>query len=147
MDQVVNRERLTALLARGAATFADRPRESARACQRAGSLFGRGPMTWMNMAAGGFPLYLERASGARVTDVDGREYADFSLGDTAAMPGPSPPRVLRAVERRAAELGGLSVMMPTEEAAEAGAELARRFGLARWSFALTATDANRGAIR
>ena len=38
-------------------------------------------------------------------------------------------------------------MMPTEEAAEAGAELARRFGLPRWSFALTATDANRWAIR
>jgi glutamate-1-semialdehyde 2,1-aminomutase len=99
------------------------------------------------MAAGGFPLYLDRASGARVTDVDGLEYADFSLGDTAAMAGHSPAPVLRAIERRAAGRGGLSVMMPTEEAAEAGAELARRFGLARWSFALTATDANRWAIR
>src|SRR6201995_2547772 len=147
MDQVVNRERLTALLARGAATFADRHPESARACQRAGSLFGRVPMTWMNMAAGGFPLYLERASGAQVTDVDGLEYADFSLGDTAAMAGHSPAPVLWAIQRRAADLGGLSVMMPTEEAAAAGAELARRFGVPRWSFALTATDANRWAIR
>src|ERR1700761_5007747 len=34
-----------------------------------------------------------------------------------------------------------------EEAAAAGAELAGRFGLPRWSFALTATDANRWAIR
>jgi glutamate-1-semialdehyde 2,1-aminomutase len=151
MDQVVNRgvdrERLTALLARERATFADRHPESARACQRAGSLFGRVPMTWMNMAAGGFPLYLERASGAQVTDVDGLEYADFSLGDTAAMAGHSPAPVLRAIQRRAADLGGLSVMMPTEEAAAAGAELARRFGVPRWSFALTATDANRWAIR
>ena len=47
-----------------------------------------------------------------------------------------------------ADLGSLAVMLlPTEEAAEAGDELARRFGAARWSFALTATDANRWAIR
>ncbi|HEX4256488.1 MAG TPA: transaminase [Streptosporangiaceae bacterium] len=151
MDQVVNRGvdrgRLTALLARERATFAARHPESARAYQQAGSLFGRVPMTWMNMAAGGFPLYLARASGARVTDVDGLEYADFSLGDTAAMAGHSPAPVLRAIQRRGADLGGLSVMMPTEEAAAAGAELARRFGVPRWSFALTATDANRWAIR
>jgi glutamate-1-semialdehyde 2,1-aminomutase len=143
----VDRSRLAELLARERATFAGRHPGSARAYQQAGSLFGRVPMTWMNMAAGGFPLYLDRASGARVTDVDGLEYADFSLGDTAAMAGHSPAPVLRAIERRAAGRGGLSVMMPTEEAAEAGAELARRFGLARWSFALTATDANRWAIR
>ena len=38
-------------------------------------------------------------------------------------------------------------MLPTEDAEVVGAELARRFGLPRWSFALTATDANRWAIR
>ena len=143
----MDRSRLAELLNRERALFADRHPGSARAYQRAGSLFGRVPMTWMNMAAGGFPLYLDRASGARVTDVDGLEYADFSLGDTAAMAGHSPAPVLAAIERRAAERGGLSVMMPTEEAEQAGAELARRFGAARWSFALTATDANRWAIR
>jgi glutamate-1-semialdehyde 2,1-aminomutase len=38
-------------------------------------------------------------------------------------------------------------MLPTEDAAVVGADLSRRFGLAAWSFALTATDANRWAIR
>ena len=38
-------------------------------------------------------------------------------------------------------------MLPTEDAEWVGAELTRRFGLTRWSFALTATDANRWAIR
>ena len=38
-------------------------------------------------------------------------------------------------------------MMPTENAAWVGAELERRFGVSRWSFTLTATDANRWAIR
>jgi glutamate-1-semialdehyde 2,1-aminomutase len=38
-------------------------------------------------------------------------------------------------------------MMPTEDAAWVGEELARRFGVPQWSFTLTATDANRWAIR
>jgi glutamate-1-semialdehyde 2,1-aminomutase len=38
-------------------------------------------------------------------------------------------------------------MLPTEDAAWVGAELARRFGLPYWQFALTATDANRWMIR
>ena len=38
-------------------------------------------------------------------------------------------------------------MLPTEDAAWVGEELTRRFGLARWLFTLTATDANRTALR
>jgi len=104
-------------------------------------------MTWMNKNAAGYPVYAERARGARITDIDGHDYVDFSLGDTAAMAGHSPAPVVAAVTRRLAELGGASMMLPTEDAAVVGAELSRRFGLPFWSFALTATDANRWAIR
>jgi glutamate-1-semialdehyde 2,1-aminomutase len=38
-------------------------------------------------------------------------------------------------------------MLPSEDSLWVGQELSRRFGLARWQFALTATDANRFAIR
>jgi glutamate-1-semialdehyde 2,1-aminomutase len=38
-------------------------------------------------------------------------------------------------------------MLPSEDALWVGEELTRRFGLSRWQFALTATDANRFAIR
>jgi glutamate-1-semialdehyde 2,1-aminomutase len=38
-------------------------------------------------------------------------------------------------------------MMPTENAAWVAGELERRFGLPQWSYTLTATDANRWAIR
>ena len=38
-------------------------------------------------------------------------------------------------------------MLPTEDAAWVGDELARRFGPPLWSFSLTATDANRWALR
>src|SRR4029079_1049986 len=42
---------------------------------------------------------------------------------------------------------GLTLMLPTEDAAAVGEELARRFGLPSWQFALTATDANRFSLR
>jgi len=146
-DSAVNRARLRTLTDRERVTFADRHPRSAAAYARADQLFGRVPMTWMNKSAAGFPVYLDRARGARLTDIDGHEYVDFCLGDTAAMAGHSPAPVVAAVTRRLADLGGASTMLPTEDAALAGAELSRRFGLPSWSFALTATDANRWAIR
>ena len=143
----IDRARLQALTRRERSAFADRHPRSAAAYAGAGHLFGRVPMTWMNKSAAGFPVHLDRARGARLSDIDGHEYVDFCLGDTAAMAGHSPAPVVAAVTRRLAELGGASTMVPTEDAALVGAELSRRFGLPAWSFALTATDANRWAIR
>jgi glutamate-1-semialdehyde 2,1-aminomutase len=141
----VDRVRLRALAARERAAFAERNPKSAAAYAGAGHLFGRVPMTWMNKAAAGFPLHAAAARGARITDIDGHEYVDFCLGDTGAMAGHSPEPVVAAVRRQLAN--GLTTMLPTEDAALVGAELSRRFGLPSWSFALTATDANRWAIR
>ncbi|GID92989.1 transaminase [Amorphoplanes digitatis] len=146
-DDVIDRDRLRALTDRERATFAERNPRSAAEYARAGNLFGRTPMTWMNKNAAGYPVYLDTARGARLTDVDGHEYIDFCLGDTAAMAGHSPAPVVAAVTRRLGELGGASTMLPTADAAAVGAELSRRFGVPQWSFALTATDANRWAIR
>ncbi|MGN6606274.1 MAG: transaminase [Jatrophihabitans sp.] len=143
----VDRDRLRALIAREAADFTARHPRSRAAFADAAHLFGRVPMTWMNKRAGAFPLYLDRASGAEVTDIDGLTYADFALGDTAAMAGHSPAPVVEAVQQRFADLGGATAMLPTEDAEWVGAELSRRFAPTRWSFSLTATDANRWAIR
>ncbi|WP_330309593.1 MULTISPECIES: transaminase [unclassified Streptomyces] len=143
----MDRTRLQQLLARESAEAERRNPRSQAAYQRADHLFGRVPMTWMNKTAGAFPRYLDTARGARVTDIDGHEYIDFCLGDTGAMAGHSPAVVADAVQSRFAELGGATAMLPTEDAEWVGAELTRRFGLARWSFSLTATDANRWSIR
>lgn len=104
-------------------------------------------MTWMNKWSGGYPLYLESARGNRITDIDGHTYIDFALGDTGAMAGHSPAATVAAVNRRIGELGGITTMMPSEDAEWVGAELTRRFGIPLWSFSLTATDANRWALR
>jgi glutamate-1-semialdehyde 2,1-aminomutase len=104
-------------------------------------------MTWMNKNAGGFPLYASKARGARVEDIDGHVLIDFCLGDTGAMAGHSPQPMVDAVVDQIAKQGGVTMMMPTRDADWVGTELARRFGLPYWSFSLTATDANRWAIR
>ncbi|MET8135722.1 transaminase [Streptomyces sp. NPDC005251] len=143
----MDRTRLQQLLARESAEVERRNPRSKAAYERADHLFGRVPMTWMNKNAGAFPRYLDTARGARITDIDGHEYIDFCLGDTGAMAGHSPEVVAEAVRTRFAESGGATAMLPTEDAEWVGAELTRRFGLARWSFSLTATDANRWSIR
>jgi glutamate-1-semialdehyde 2,1-aminomutase len=141
-----DRGRLSALLAREAEAFATaRPRSRALFERAGGALLGGVPMPWMMRWAGGFPVFAREASGARIVDVDGHEYVDLCLGDTGAMPGHGPPVVLGAVAAQAAR--GITTMLPTDDAIWVGEELSRRFGVARWLFTLTATDANRTALR
>ena len=144
---LIDRHRLSTLVERERETYRERNPRSLAAYQSAKNLFGRVPMTWMNKSPGGFPLYLAKAKGAHVEDIDGHDLTDFCLGDTGAMAGHSPAATVQAVQRRYADLGGATAMMPSEDAAWVGAELARRFGLPYWSFSLTATDANRWALR
>ena len=143
---MIERARLTALLESELERFrAEHPR-SAELHERAlQSLVGGVPMPWMMLWAGGYPIVADRAEGNRVADVDGHEYVDLCLGDTGAMTGHSPPEVVRELQERLAR--GITTMLPTEDAAWVGEELSRRFGMARWLFTLTATDANRTALR
>jgi glutamate-1-semialdehyde 2,1-aminomutase len=123
----------------------EHPRSQALAEQAKTNLLGGVPMHWMVRWPGGFPVFAVEAQGACFRDVDGLEYVDFCLGDTGAMAGHSPEPTVRAVEDQARR--GITLMLPSEDALTVGAELARRFGVPRWQFALTATDANRFAIR
>ena len=144
----IDRDRLAALHTAELERFAaahPRSRELFEQARR--SLVSGVPMTWMAKWVGGHPIYAQSAHGARVRDVDGHEYVDFALGDTGAMAGHSPPATVAAVRRRLEADGGATVMLPTVDAARVGEELARRFGVPLWSFALTATDANRWALR
>jgi glutamate-1-semialdehyde 2,1-aminomutase len=135
---------LEELIARERELFAGRnPRSRELHEQARTSLLAGVPMSWMAMWPGGFPLYLDRAHGATIVDVDGHEYADFCLGDTGAMAGHSPEPTMRAM----AQVEGITTMLPTDDAAWVGVELARRFGVPYWQFSLTATDANRWMIR
>ena len=119
---------------------------SREAFERAGdSMLGGVPMNWMDRWVGGFPVVMDRAEGSRLTDIDGRTYVDFCLGDTGAMAGHAPAATVEAVTRRMGR--GTTTMLPSEDAVWVAEELRRRFGLPRWQFTLSATDANRFAIR
>ena len=142
----VDPARVGTLLERELETFADRHPRTRSLHERAReSLLDGVPMSWMVKWAGPFPLFLESASGAHATCADGHDYADLCLGDTGAMAGHGPAPVIEAVERQLRR--GITTMLPTEDAAWVGTELARRFGLPSWQFTLTATDANRFSLR
>jgi len=142
----IDRTRLERLLAREEEWFiAEHPRSMERFEQARRNLLRGVPMHWMTEWAGAFPVFVKKASGAHFIDLDGHEYVDLCLGDTGAMTGHAPPV---AVEEIAAQLHrGITFMLPTEEVLWVSQELERRFGLPYWQFALTATDANRFAIR
>jgi glutamate-1-semialdehyde aminotransferase len=108
-------------------------------------MMGGVPMSWMSKWPGPYPVYVDRAKGSRFTDVDGIEYVDFCLGDTGAMVGHAPDASVAAIQAQVAK--GLTFMLPTEDATIAAQTLADRFGLPKWQFTLTATDANRHIIR
>jgi len=140
-------DKLTQLLVRERETYLTKHPKSHSSYQDSHNLFGKVPMTWMNKWSGGFPLYLSKANGNSITDIDGNSYVDFALGDTGAMAGHSPKATIDAVNQRMAELGGITTMLPTIDAQWVGANLTERFGLPLWSFTLSATDANRWALR
>jgi len=142
----IDRNRAQALFANERAAFAAaHPRSHALSVKAAQHLLFGVPLHWMNDWSTPFSLYVERASGAHIEDVDGHRYADFCLGDTGAMFGHAPPPVVRALAQQAER--GLTTMLPSADAPWVASELARRFGLPYWQFAMTATDANRFVIR
>src|SRR3978361_2145599 len=111
----IDRVRLRILLERERTAFAERHPRSAAEYARAGHLFGRVPMTWMNKNAAGFPIYLAAARGATVPDWDGHVSTDFGRGDTAARAGHSPSAVVEKVQERFGVLGGACAMLPTPD--------------------------------
>ena len=142
----IDRARLREALRREGERFsATHPRSRALFERAKGSLLAGVPMNWMVRVPGAFPIFVSEGEGAHFTDVDGHRYLDLCLGDTGAMTGHAPAAAVRAVAERMAR--GVTFMLPTEDAVFVGEELARRFGLPFWQVTLTATDANRFALR
>lgn len=123
----------------------ENPASASLASQASHHLLFGVPLHWMNDWGTPFALHVDRAHGAKVTDVDGHERVDFCLGDTGAMFGHSPQPVAAALQKQATR--GYTTMLATTDAAQVARLLAERFGLPFWQFALSATDANRYIVR
>lgn len=142
----IPQDRLTRVAEREARRFAQsRPKAAAAQAKGAENFLNNVPMHWMaDWPMPHLPL-VAKATGARLTDIDGYGIDDFCLGDTGSMFGHSPEPVARAIRKQAKR--GLTYMLPTEDALEAGRLLTQTFGPFRWQIATTATDANRFSLR
>jgi glutamate-1-semialdehyde 2,1-aminomutase len=124
---------------------ADRPQSTAQ-LQRARATMPRGvPMSWMEDLYEHPPVWVTHGTGAFFWDVDGRRYVDFYLADMSAFCGHAPEPVVRAVAERMRR--GNQFLMPSEDAAPLAEHLAERYGMAKWQFTLSATQANTEVIR
>ena len=142
----INRNGLAKLIEKEINRFEETHPKSKQLSEDAKSCLHQGvPMNWMVRWAGSYPIFVTEASGAHFIDVDGHEYVDLCLGDTGAMTGHAPPDAVEAIVARVKK--GTTFMLPTEDAIWAAKELTRRFGLPYWQMTMTATDANRFAIR
>ncbi len=90
------------------------------------------------------PVWLSRGRGSKVWDVDGNEYVDLHGGYGAALAGHAHPAIKEAIAGQAGH--GTHFAQPTPDAVTVAKELARRFGLPRWRFASSGTEATMDAV-
>ncbi|MCS6266728.1 MAG: glutamate-1-semialdehyde 2,1-aminomutase [Vampirovibrio sp.] len=69
------------------------------------------PVRAFKSVGGGTPLFLQKAKGATITDIDGHDYLDYVLSWGPAILGHAHPQVVEAVRETA--LNGLSFGCPT----------------------------------
>jgi glutamate-1-semialdehyde 2,1-aminomutase len=92
-----------------------------------------------------WPIYLSHGRGSHVWDVDGTEMVDFHNGFGSMVQGHAHPAIVQAVRERV-ELG-THFAAPTEDGVAVAEELKRRWGLPRWRFVNSGTEATMDAIR
>jgi glutamate-1-semialdehyde 2,1-aminomutase len=140
----VDRQRVDELLERELAELNSRTQGSAamfrRACQ---SLSGGVASSYQLRDP--WPIYLEDGIGPKVRDVDGNEYWDFHNGFGSMVQGHAHPAIVEAVRERVAL--GTHFAAVTEDAVIVAEELKRRFGMDRWRFVNSGSEATMDAIR
>ena len=93
------------------------------------------------------PVVVERGEGARVWDVDGKEYLDFTAGWAVANLGHNHPAVTEAIQRQAATLLQMSNQFYTLPQLELAEALVESSAMDRVFFANSGAEANEGAVK
>lgn len=102
-------------------------------------------MSWMDDMWEHPPIWVVQGDGAYFTDADGHEYLDMYLSDMSGFCGHAPAAVVAAVQWR---IGlGNQFLLPGEDAIAVAEHLAQRYGMPKWQFTLSATQANTEVIR
>ena len=135
--------RLATVIAEQEAIFTRRQPASARLAARARDhLAGGVTSSWQITEPQ--PVWLSHGKGSKVYDADGNEYVDLHGGYGAALAGHAHPAIVKAVRDQVGY--GTHFAQPTENAIMVAAELASRFGLPRWRFANSGTEATMDAV-
>jgi len=140
----IDRERIRELTDREARTLNERTPKSRAMYERARASLAGGVASSYQVREP-WPIYLERGEGARVWDVDGIEMLDFHNGFGSMTQGHAHPAISRAVDERVRL--GTHFAAPTEDAVAVAEELQRRWGLPKWRYTNSGTEATMDAIR
>jgi glutamate-1-semialdehyde 2,1-aminomutase len=139
----IDRGRVAELTKRELAGLAERTPRSKQRFERAVKVMPGGvPSSFQENEP--WPVFLERGEGARVWDVDGREYVDFHNGFGVMAIGHANPTVGEAVKARI-DLG-THFAAPTDGSIVVAEELADRFGLPQWRFTNSGTESTMDAV-
>ena len=140
----LDRERVRELTERESARLDERTRGSAQLYERARkSLSGGVASSYQSREP--WPIYLTTGEGAAVHDVDGNRLWDFHNGFGSMIQGHANPAIVSAVRDRVAE--GTHFAVTTEDGVLVAEELQRRWGLARWRYVNSGSEATMDAIR
>jgi len=135
--------RLDQLIAEYEAIFLRGQRTSAALAERARrSLAGGVTSSWQISRPQ--PIWISHGAGSKVYDADGIEYVDLHGGYGVMAVGHAHPRIVQAVSERVAR--GTHFAQPTEDAIVVAENLAQRFGLPKWRFANSGTEATMDAV-
>jgi glutamate-1-semialdehyde 2,1-aminomutase len=140
----IDRERIRVLTEREERRLDERTRASAAMYERARTVLSGGVAS-SYQSRDPWPIYLSHGDGPRVWDVDGNEMWDFHNGFGSMVQGHAHPVIGRAVAERYSR--GTHFAAPTEDGVVVAQELARRWGLPRWRYTNSGSEATMDAIR
>jgi glutamate-1-semialdehyde 2,1-aminomutase len=135
--------KLADIIAEQEAAFVKRQPKSAALADRAAAVLAGGVTSSWQITQPQ-PVWLSHGAGSKVYDADGNEYVDLHGGYGAALAGHAHPAIAGAVKAQVER--GTHFAQPTENAIAVAGELARRWGLPRWRFANSGTEATMDAV-
>ncbi|MDI2099321.1 aspartate aminotransferase family protein [Ruicaihuangia caeni] len=144
MSTPIDRDRIAELTAREAARLNERTTASRDMFERAGRHLSGGVASSYQLRDP-WPIYIARGSGPKVWDVDGNEMWDFHNGFGSMVQGHAHPAIGAAIAARYPQ--GTHFGCPTEDDVVVADELARRFGLPKWRYTNSGSEATMDAIR
>ena len=140
----IDHERVEELARRELAALNERTGRSAAMYERASRSLSGGVASSYQLRDP-WPIYLVSGEGPRVTDVDGNTYWDFHNGFGSMVQGHAHPAIVDALRDRAPL--GTHFAAVTEDTVAVAEDLAGRFGLERWRFVNSGSEATMDAIR